>query len=99
MILEQLTVHNFCLFRGQQILDLSPGQRNGKRRPIVLFGGINGGGKATLFDAVQLALRGPRRARCGRPSPAVATRRSYDCSTSSRPSICAGARSPASWTS
>jgi DNA sulfur modification protein DndD len=67
MILDKLTLRNFCLFRGKQVLDLSPGKRNGKRRPIVLFGGINGGGKTTLFDAVQLALYGSR-ARCSKRS-------------------------------
>jgi DNA sulfur modification protein DndD len=67
MILNTLTLRNFCLFRGKQVLDLSPGKRNGKRRPIVLFGGINGGGKTTLFDAVQLALYGSR-ARCSKRS-------------------------------
>ena len=65
MILDKLTLRNFCLFRGQQVFDLSPVQRQGKRRPIVLFGGINGGGKTTLFDAAQLALYGGR-ARCSK---------------------------------
>jgi DNA sulfur modification protein DndD len=67
MILEQLTLRNFCLFQGKQVFDLTPGERNGKRRPIVLFGGINGGGKTTLFDAIQLALYGSR-ARCSKRS-------------------------------
>jgi DNA sulfur modification protein DndD len=67
MILQQLGLRNFGLFRGQQTFDLSPGRRNGRTRPIVLFGGINGGGKTTLFDAVQLALYGPR-ARCSKRS-------------------------------
>src|SRR6266849_3107623 len=65
MILEQLTLRNFGLFRGNQVTDLAPLDRNGKRRPIVLFGGLNGGGKTTLFDAIQLALYGPR-ARCSK---------------------------------
>jgi DNA sulfur modification protein DndD len=65
MILEQLTVRDFCLYRGRQVFDLTPGRRGGKALPIVLFGGINGGGKTTLFDAIQLALYGPR-ARCSK---------------------------------
>jgi DNA sulfur modification protein DndD len=67
MILEQLTVRNFCLFRGEQVFVLTPVRRNGKHLPIVLFGGINGGGKTTLLDAIQLALYGGR-ARCSKRS-------------------------------
>src|SRR5437879_2088797 len=65
MILQQLTLRNFCLFRGTQALDLSPAHRYGKSRPIVLIGGINGGGKTTIFDAIQLALYGSR-GRCSK---------------------------------
>jgi DNA sulfur modification protein DndD len=65
MILERLTLRNFGLFRGEQSFNLAPAQRNGRGRPIVLFGGINGGGKTTLFYALQLALYGPR-ARCSK---------------------------------
>src|SRR5580700_12026515 len=67
MILEQLTLRNFCLFRGEQVFDLTPVRRNGKHLPIILFGGINGGGKTTLLDAIQLALYGGR-ARCSKRS-------------------------------
>src|SRR5579871_4111928 len=67
MILEQLTLRNFCLFRGEQVFDLTPDRRNGRHLPITLFGGINGGGKTTLLDAIQLALYG-QRARCSKRS-------------------------------
>jgi DNA sulfur modification protein DndD len=65
MILEQLTVQNFCLYRGEQTFDLMPVREGGRHRPIVLFGGINGGGKTTLLDAIQLTLYG-NRARCSK---------------------------------
>jgi len=55
MILERLTLRNFCLFRGEQTFTLTPGRRNGNHLPIILFGGINGGGKTTLLDSIQLA--------------------------------------------
>ncbi len=57
MILDRLTMHNFCLYKGQQVLDLAPESRD---RPVVLVGGLNGGGKTTILDAVQLALYGSR---------------------------------------
>ncbi|MBY0526822.1 MAG: DNA sulfur modification protein DndD [Gemmataceae bacterium] len=65
MILEKLGLRNFCLFQGEQAFDLTPGRHNGRHLPIVLFGGINGGGKTTLLDAIQLALYG-NRARCSK---------------------------------
>jgi DNA sulfur modification protein DndD len=67
MILERLTLRNFCLYRGEQTFDLAPvpALRGGGIRPIVLFGGTNGAGKTTLLDAIQLALYGTR-ARCSK---------------------------------
>jgi DNA sulfur modification protein DndD len=65
MILNEITLRNFCLYRGEQTFDLTATRRNGKSSPIVLFGGINGGGKTTLLDAVQLVLYGIR-ARCSK---------------------------------
>jgi DNA sulfur modification protein DndD len=68
MHLHKIELHDFGAYRGRQSLDLSvePG------RPIVLIGGLNGCGKTTLLDAIQLVLYGPR-ARCsGRGN------RSYD---------------------
>jgi len=67
MILERLRLRNFCLFRGKQTFDLSPRERGSKTMPIILFGGLNGGGKTTLLDAIQLALYGSR-ARCSKRS-------------------------------
>ncbi|MFI5678416.1 DNA sulfur modification protein DndD [Streptomyces cellulosae] len=59
MLLRNITLHDFGAYRGEQSLDLTttPG------RPIVLIGGMNGCGKTTLLDALQLVLYGPR-ARC-----------------------------------
>lgn len=68
MHLHNLTLHDFGAYQGRQSLDL----RVKPKRPIVLIGGLNGCGKTTLLDAIQLVLYGPR-ARCsGRGN------RSYD---------------------
>jgi DNA sulfur modification protein DndD len=72
MILNKLTLNNFCVYRGEQSLDLRAEIRNGRHRPIVLFGGINGGGKTTILDAIQLVLYG-NRATCSKKSE-----KSYD---------------------
>jgi DNA sulfur modification protein DndD len=67
MILKQLTLRNFCLFRGEHVLDLEPAPvvKGKSFKPIILFGGTNGTGKTTLLDAIQLALYGSR-ARCSK---------------------------------
>jgi DNA sulfur modification protein DndD len=68
MLLHNITLENFGAYKGKHTLDLTT--RPGK--PIILIGGLNGCGKTTLLDAIQLALYG-NRARCsGRGS------RSYD---------------------
>jgi DNA sulfur modification protein DndD len=56
MIFDSLTLENFGAYAGTQQMKLSP--LPGK--PVVLVGGMNGGGKTTLLDAVQLVLYGSR---------------------------------------
>lgn len=60
MTLDKLVLENFGAFRGKHTIKLTPPSR---KRPIVLFGGLNGAGKTTVLDALQLALYG-KRARC-----------------------------------
>ncbi|MVF23449.1 DNA sulfur modification protein DndD [Methylocaldum sp. BRCS4] len=56
MILESIILENFGVYGGRQEANLIP--ERGK--PIILFGGMNGGGKTTLLDAVQLAFYGSK---------------------------------------
>ena len=56
MILDEITLENFGLYAGRQTIELTPPDAS---KPIVLFGGLNGGGKTTLLDALQLCLFGP----------------------------------------
>ena len=60
MILDQVTLHNFGVYAGVQRVDLTPPSSD---KPIVLFGGLNGAGKTTMMDALQLCIFGPA-ARC-----------------------------------
>ena len=48
-------MNDFGVFAGRQKIHLTPPSSN---RPIVLFGGMNGTGKTTLMDALQLGLFG-----------------------------------------
>lgn len=62
MIFLELVLENFGPYCGRQVLNLRP-QIDGDSRPIILLGGMNGGGKTTLMDAIRLALYG-HRAQC-----------------------------------
>ncbi|MFZ4700994.1 MAG: DNA sulfur modification protein DndD [Candidatus Methylumidiphilus sp.] len=56
MILDSITLENFGAYGGRQEAILTPEQD----KPIILFGGMNGGGKTTLLDALQLAFYGAK---------------------------------------
>lgn len=58
MIIDSLSVLDFRVFSGSHYFDLVPKLRRGKQSPIVLFGGLNGGGKTTILTALKLALYG-----------------------------------------
>ncbi|HAZ49382.1 MAG TPA: DNA sulfur modification protein DndD [Cyanobacteria bacterium UBA11369] len=58
----ELVLQNFGPYQGRQVIDLRP-EKDNEPRPIILFGGMNGGGKTTLMDAIRLALYG-QRAQC-----------------------------------
>ncbi|HCT2495810.1 TPA: DNA sulfur modification protein DndD [Pseudomonas aeruginosa] len=58
MIIDSLSVLDFRVFSGLHNFDLIPKIKRGKPAPIVLFGGLNGGGKTTILSALKLALYG-----------------------------------------
>lgn len=60
MLLDKLTLHNVGTYLGRQSVVLTPTSPD---RPVVLFGGLNGAGKTTILDALQLCLYGPH-AKC-----------------------------------
>ena len=62
MIFTELVLQNFGPYLGKQIIDLRC-EIEQNTCPIILFGGMNGGGKTTLMDAIRLALYG-QRAQC-----------------------------------
>lgn len=60
MLIKQLVLKNFRVFRGEHIIELAPRKRQNSSdaRPIVLFGGLNGAGKTSILSAIRIALYG-----------------------------------------
>lgn len=52
MMIKKLTMHNFGIYAGTNILEFKG------KKPIVLIGGMNGRGKTTILEAVLLGLYG-----------------------------------------
>ena len=55
MILDSISLTNFGLYAGCQEVPLTPPTPD---KPVILFGGLNGGGKTTFLDALLLCLFG-----------------------------------------
>ncbi|NET02080.1 MAG: DNA sulfur modification protein DndD [Sphaerospermopsis sp. SIO1G1] len=60
MIFIELVLQNFGPYSGTQVINLDPRIDDNNISPIILLGGMNGGGKTTLIDAIRLALYGSR---------------------------------------
>ena len=56
MNLLSLHISNFGPFRGRHTIDLATNPES----PLIIIGALNGGGKTTLLDAMQLALYGAK---------------------------------------
>ena len=55
MILDELILHNFGVYRGRQAFKLTPESPD---KPIILIGAQNGAGKTTFIEGLQLAFFG-----------------------------------------
>lgn len=55
MKLLKVTFQDYRVYAGRQTIDFSPA---GPSQPIILVGGLNGEGKTTLLEGIQLALYG-----------------------------------------
>jgi len=60
MIFDEIILENFGVYKGRHAIALAPRTPD---KSIILFGGLNGGGKTTLLDAFRLVFHG-KLARC-----------------------------------
>ncbi len=58
MKINRLVLNNFGLYCNRIEFALSPSMSPKDKKNIVLFGGLNGAGKTTMFDAIKLCLYG-----------------------------------------
>lgn len=59
MLFKSLTIENFGIYRGIHEVDLTVSEN----KPVILIGALNGAGKTTFLDALQLVLYG-KHAKC-----------------------------------
>ena len=50
MLIQKIELQNFGAFLGKHEIDLS---LNGGKKPVILFGGLNGSGKTTFLESMQ----------------------------------------------
>ena len=55
MILDELMLHDFGVYAGRHVVRLTPPAAD---KPVILFYGLNGCGKTTILEAMQVALFG-----------------------------------------
>ena len=59
MLLRQLTLSNFGIYRGEHSFNLTPDASSHFNRPFIIFKGKNGVGKSTILEAIRVCLHGP----------------------------------------
>ena len=62
MILDEITLTNFGIYKGEHKVTLTPKSK----KPIILFGAYNGSGKTTFLEALQIVLYGKSAKTAGR---------------------------------
>jgi len=58
MLINKIALDNYGVFFGRHEFSLTPEKKAEYYKPIILFGGMNGSGKTTIFDAIKLCLYG-----------------------------------------